>query len=163
MATIKTSKPTSTIKLEVQYGTDSLKKQWSARLTKPKLLKWIQAAVQKPTTITLRMVGLAESKKINFQFRAKDYPTNILTFDSSLNHDTSEIIETELLICLPIITKEAKEQGKDVLAHFIHILIHGLLHAQGFDHEDEEEAVAMEFLEISILQSLNISNPYDIG
>jgi probable rRNA maturation factor len=109
--------------------------------------------------MTVRFVGNAESKKLNGTYRHKDYATNILTFPYDIDPDTNAL-NADLVICLPVLKKEALAQKKSIEQHLIHLIIHGTLHAQGFDHEDEVEAEAMEELEIKILKSLKQANPY---
>lgn len=151
----------STLSLDVQYGTKALEVKWAEHLSTRKLRKWANAALRQSANITLRLVGSAESRKLNHAYRNKDYATNILTFTyPEIGGNGNETIVADLVICLPVISKEAKEQRKAPEDHFAHMLIHGLLHAQGFDHEDEIEAEAMESLEITLLSTLKIANPY---
>jgi probable rRNA maturation factor len=107
----------------------------------------------------VRFVGNAEAKKLNATYRGKDYATNILTFPYQLDSKDSPLM-ADLVICLPVLKKEALTQKKSIEQHLIHLIVHGTLHAQGFDHEDEVEAEAMESLEISILKKLKQPNPY---
>jgi probable rRNA maturation factor len=145
------------LSLDIQFGSDALKNKWKPILSTRKIRQWVQAGVKQSATLTIRLVGAAEGRKLNREFRNKDYATNILTF----NYPTeSDEIFSDLVICMPVLIKEAREQGKSTLDHFIHLLIHGLLHAQGFDHEDTIEAEAMEALEINILNKLGLENPY---
>ena len=116
-------------------------------------------ALQENATTTVRFVGQAESKKLNANYRNKDYATNILTFPYELQNGIDHL-SADLVICLPVLEKEAKQQKKTFEQHLIHLIVHGTLHAQGFDHEDEVEAEAMEQLEISILKKLKQANPY---
>ena len=107
----------------------------------------------------MRFVGQPEGKKLNSTYRHKDYATNVLTFPYDLAPESNEVI-ADIVICLPVVEKEAKEQKKVVEQHLIHLIVHGTLHAQGFDHEDEVEAEAMEELEVAILKKLKQDNPY---
>ena len=143
--------------LDIQFGSDALKEKWKTLLSSRNIRKWILASIQQSATITIRLVGSAEGRKLNREFRGKDYATNILTFNYPSESNT---IFSDLVICMPVLTKEAREQKKSIENHFIHLLIHGLLHAQGFDHEDTVEAEAMEALEINILSKFGIENPY---
>ena len=156
---VKSIKPT--LSLDIQYGSQALEEKWSEIFKTRTIRKCVMAALQTPATITLRLVSTAEGRKLNREYRNKDYATNILTFTYPriLEGDDEEIL-ADLVICLPVIAKEAKEQKKSIEDHFSHMLVHGLLHAQGFDHEDEIEAEGMESLEISILSKLKIANPY---
>jgi probable rRNA maturation factor len=145
--------------LDIQFGSESLEQTWSPLINKRKVGNWIKKALQQDASMTVRFVGNAESKKLNGMYRHKDYATNILTFPYDIDLDTNAL-NADLVICLPVLKKEALAQKKSFEQHLIHLIIHGTLHAQGFDHEDEVEAEAMEELEIKILKSLKQANPY---
>jgi probable rRNA maturation factor len=145
--------------LEIQFATAAMAEKWQDVITKRKVGNWIKKALQENATITVRFVGLAESKKLNSNYRNKDYATNILTFPYELQNGIDNL-SADLIICLPVLEKEAKQQHKTLEQHLIHLIVHGTLHAQGFDHEDDVEAEAMEQLEISILKKLKQANPY---
>ena len=145
--------------LDIQFGSESLEQTWSPLINKRKVSNWIKKALQQDARMTVRFVGNAESKKLNGTYRHKDYATNILTFPYDIDPDTNAL-NADLVICLPVLKKEALTQKKSIEQHLIHLIIHGTLHAQGFDHEDEVEAEAMEELEIKILKSLKQANPY---
>jgi probable rRNA maturation factor len=145
--------------LEIQFATSAMAQKWQDLITKRKVGNWIKKALQENATITVRFVGQAESKKLNANYRNKDYATNILTFPYELQNGIDHL-SADLVICLPVLEKEAKQQNKTLEQHLIHLIVHGTLHAQGFDHEDELEAEAMEQLEISILKKLKQANPY---
>ena len=147
------------LSLEVQFASVVMAQKWQTTITKRKLGNWIRKALQEDASITVRFVGLAESKKLNFNYRNKDYATNILTFPYELQNGI-DCLSADLIICLPVLEKEAKQQQKSFEHHLIHLIVHGTLHAQGFDHEDDVEAEAMEQLEISILKKLKLANPY---
>ena len=119
--------------------------------------KWVKNTTSKSGLLTLRFVNAAEGKKLNSAFRQKNYATNVLTFpyESSKNTFVADII-----LCLPVIQKEAKEQNKTLKAHLAHLIVHGCLHAQGYDHELEKDAKKMESLERVILKQLGFPNPY---
>lgn len=148
------------VALDVQFATGAMQREWEPLLPKRKLLKWIRSALKQSGLFTLRFVGEAEGKKLNIEFRGIHHATNILTFTYEDELGKNRIV-ADFVICMPIIKKEAKAQRKDPISHLAHMVIHGVLHAQGFDHEDSLEAEAMESLEISILQSLGIKNPYE--
>ncbi len=109
---------------------------------------------------TIRVVDEVESQQLNSQFRAKDNPTNVLSFPT----EDSDFLEYDnlgdLVICAPVVEREAKEQGKDVTAHWAHMVVHGMLHLQGYDHETATEAKEMEKLEVEILGRLGFEDPY---
>jgi len=145
--------------LELQFASEALEKKWSEIFSTKIIRPWVKAALQQDSMILVRLVGLAESKRLNRDYRAQDHSTNILTFTLT-EEITSPKLIADLVLCMPIIEKEAKKQGKTIEDHFAHLIIHGVLHAQGFDHEDEIDAIAMESLEVSILKRLKIQNPY---
>jgi probable rRNA maturation factor len=131
---------------------------------------WGQTAVKylkrssKPLSLGLRIVDEDESAAINLAYRQKDYATNVLSFSAELPDVILESLEEiplgDLVICAPIVAKEAATQAKPLPAHWAHMLIHGLLHLNGFDHETEAEALEMEELETRILEELGFDNPY---
>ena len=153
------AKTSPQLDLEIQFATSAMAEKWQDLITKRKVGNWIKKALQENATITVRFVGQAESKKLNFTYRHKDYATNILTFPYELQKGIDHL-SADLIICLPVLEKEARQQQKTLEQHLIHLIVHGTLHAQGFDHEDEVEAEAMEQLEISILKKLKQANPY---
>ncbi len=107
--------------------------------------------------MTVRVVDSEEGRALNQQYRAKDYATNVLTFDYAL----APVLLADLVLCAPVLAGEATEQGKDLRAHAVHLLVHGTLHAMGYDHEhSQQEARRMEALEVLILQGLGYANPY---
>ena len=107
---------------------------------------------------TLRIVDTEEAQELNRQYRNKDYPTNVLTFEYGV--DETATLRADIVICVAVVQQEAQEQGKDFVQHFKHLLAHGVLHALGFDHETDDEAESMEALEIEILAQFSIKNPY---
>jgi len=147
------------LNLELQFSNRALETKWATIFSLKLIRPWVKAALQQPAQVVVRLVGSAESKRLNYQYRAQNHATNILTFTLSENTLSAELI-ADLLICMPVLEKEAKKQGKTLEHHFAHLIIHGMLHAQGFDHEDEIDALAMESLEIAILKRLKIQNPY---
>lgn len=131
---------------------------------------WSDAAVEhlppinKPLSLGVRIVDEAESAEINLAYRQKDYATNVLSFGADIPEVIVDSLEEiplgDLLICAPVVAREAKEQGKILNAHWAHMLIHGILHLHGFDHEDDADAAEMEALESTILLSLGFEKPY---
>jgi probable rRNA maturation factor len=108
--------------------------------------------------ITIRIVDTEEARALNMQYRAKDYATNVLTFD----YATSPVLCADIVLCAPVLEAEALAQSKDLRAHYAHMLVHGTLHAMGYDHErSAREAKRMEALEVLILQGLGLGNPYE--
>jgi probable rRNA maturation factor len=107
--------------------------------------------------ITVRIVNAEEGRALNSSYRGKDYATNVLTFD----YAQSPVVMADLVLCAPVVAQEAKEQGKTLAAHYAHLLVHGTLHAQGWDHETSlKDAHAMEAHEITVLSGLGFDNPY---
>lgn len=147
--------PKHKLTLSVQYADERLKDV----LTRPLLRKTIQAALFFPAELTLRIVDAEEGQELNRDYRGKDYATNVLTFAYSEDSD-AEVTQADIILCTDVLEKEAKEQKKSVLEHAQHLVVHGVLHAQGYDHETDEEAEEMEALEIEILAGLGLANPY---
>ena len=125
--------------------------------------KWAEAACKgriKFADIAIRVVDLKEGKAINKHYRGKDYATNVLSFPAELPEGVTLPLLGDLLICAPIVAKEAKAQKKDLNAHYAHLTIHGVLHLLGLNHEDEHEALVMEAIEREILADMGYSDPY---
>ncbi|WP_295750716.1 rRNA maturation RNase YbeY [Undibacterium sp.] len=141
--------------LSVQYPDPRLQEL----LTRPLLRKTVQAALFFPAELTLRFVDAEEGRTLNREYRGKDYATNVLTFAYTEDSD-AEVTQADLIFCTEVLEKEAAEQNKTVIAHAQHLVVHGVLHAQGYDHEEDEEAEEMEALEIQILAGLGLENPY---
>jgi len=150
--------PPSKLEIDIQFANNSIEEKVLAIASAVTMKKWVKETIQLSGLITLRFVNAAEGKKLNFAFRNKDYATNVLTFPYEL---TKKTLTTDIIFCLPVIQKEALGQGKTVKAHLAHLIIHGCLHAQGFDHESEKEARKMEGKEITLMQSLGFDNPYE--
>ena len=119
------------------------------------LRRWAHAALRRDAAVTIRYVAEAEGRRLNREFRGKDYATNVLTFIYE-----PKSLAGDIVICAPVVAREAREEGKDVRAHHAHLLVHGLLHLQGMDHEVSREAVKMESRERAILRGLGFSDPY---
>lgn len=121
-------------------------------------------ATDKPVTLSIRIVDENESAQLNRDYRGKDYATNVLSFTNDLPDLILDALDEyplgDLAICAPVVLREAAEQGKTADAHWAHMLIHGLLHLQGYDHEDDTQAEEMEALERRILKDLGIADPY---
>lgn len=145
---MQTKKP---FKLMVQYATDS-----SIVPTRPQFRRWVKAALMQEAEIVLRLVDEVEGRELNQQFRDKDYATNVLTFV----YDDTQPLTGDIVLCAPVVSQEAQQQYKDLLAHYAHLTVHGILHLQGYDHIEDADAVEMEQLETQILARLGYGNPY---
>ena len=128
-----------------------------------KFQQWLEAAVlpfQADAEVTIRVVDSSESQQLNNQYRAKDKPTNVLSFPFQCPPGIELPLLGDLVICAAVVAEEAAEQGKALEAHWAHMVIHGCLHLLGFDHINDDDAAQMEAEEIQILQQLGIANPY---
>lgn len=145
---------TKKIALEVSFErTDDT----SRRLpTRAEMTQWIQAALSVPAEFCVRFVGQEEGHELNKTYRGKDYATNVLTFD----YQHEPLAQADIVICTPVLVREAQEQEKSFRAHLAHLLVHSTLHAQGWDHETDEEAEEMEALEREIMKGLGFPDPY---
>jgi probable rRNA maturation factor len=110
--------------------------------------------------LAIRLVDSKEGRALNRHYRGKDYATNVLSFPAELPEGVNLPLLGDLVICAPVVAREAREQGKKLNAHYAHLTIHGVLHLLGLDHEDEREALAMEQIERELLASLGIGDPY---
>jgi len=148
---------TPPVVLSLQFGDFPQVEKHREVLRKPRVSRWISMALQHPGELTVRIVGEDEGRELNRQYRRRDYATNVLTFD----YTRTPVVSADLVLCGPVVEREAAEQGKTLEAHYAHLLVHGTLHAQGFDHEDaESEALEMEAAEILLLAALGFANPY---
>jgi probable rRNA maturation factor len=127
-----------------------------AHLPRHKVQRWLRAALESPGQITVRIVGSEEGRALNRDYRQKDDATNVLTFD----YEHEPVVSADLILCAPVVAQEAAEQGLTLEAHYAHLLVHGTLHAQGYDHEADDEAAAMEARESAILLALGYADPY---
>jgi len=127
-----------------------------AALPRHKVTRWLRAALQDDAEITVRVVDTEEGQALNRDYRQKDHATNVLTFD----YTQEPIVTADLVLCAPVVAAEAQEQGKTLQAHYAHLLVHGALHAQGWDHDEDEDAQVMELRESEIMARLGFENPY---
>ena len=142
--------------LSLQFGKFPDAALHRAALPRHKVAKWLRHALQDDGEITVRIVGADEGQALNRDYRQKDYATNVLTFD----YTQEPLVTADLVLCAPVVALEAAEQGKTLEEHYAHLLIHGTLHAQGWDHELDEDAQVMELRESEIMQRLGFDNPY---
>ena len=142
--------------LSMQFGKLADAAVHRAALPRHKVAKWIRATLQSDAEITVRIVDAVEGQALNRDYRHKDSATNVLTFD----YTQEPIVTADLVLCAPVVAQEAHEQGKTLQAHYAHLLVHGALHAQGWDHEDDEDAQVMELRESEVMARLGFDNPY---
>ena len=145
----------SKLSLSVQYADRRLKEQ----LPRTALRRWVQAALFAPAELTLRFVDTDEGRILNRDYRGKDYATNVLTF-AYTEDEEADVTQADIILCTDVLMQEAREQGISLEAHAAHLVVHGVLHAQGYDHETDEEAEEMEQLETEILATLGVADPY---
>jgi len=143
--------------IDLQYASPAIESAINKAASSALIKKWVKNTTSLGGLVTLRFVNAAEGKKLNLAFRQKDYPTNVLTFSYELSNKS---LAADIIFCLPVLQKEAREQKKLLKAHLAHLIVHGCLHAQGHDHEVVRDAKKMEALEIQILQKLGFANPY---
>ena len=139
--------------LAVQYAS-----QEDGLPTRAQIRRWILAALEQPAEVTLRIVDADEARQLNQDFRHKDYVPNVLTFE--YGEIAPGVLGGDIVLCAPVIAREAREQGKPLRDHFAHMTAHGALHLQGYDHHDAADAVIMESREAAILGRFRIPNPY---
>ena len=139
------------LSLSVQYASSARNMP-----TRQQFRRWVKAALQHDVQITLRIVDENEARYLNKSFRGKDYATNVLTFV----YDNELPIYGDLIICAPIAVKEARGQHKNLTEYYAHLTVHAVLHLQGYEHDDDGEAVAMEAQETAIMLKLGYADPY---
>lgn len=149
-----------------------------APVAEPDIRHWVETALrayrrdhagpdahpEREVSLSIRIVGEEESAALNCQYRAKNYPTNVLSFDTRPPEEIRALLPAaplgDLAICRDVVAREAREQGKDEVAHWAHMLVHGTLHLCGMDHQNDRDAEKMESLEVGILTSLGYPDPY---
>jgi probable rRNA maturation factor len=142
--------------LSLQFGKFKDADKHRAALPRHKVIRWIRNTLEVEGEITVRIVDVLEGQTLNREYRHKDYATKVLTFD----YTQEPVVTADLVLCAPVIGKEAKEQKKTLEAHYAHMIVHGTLHAQGWDHELDEDAEVMELRETEIMARLGFKNPY---
>ena len=146
------------LSLSVQYPDTRLQ----AAITRPAVRRWVKAALLAPAELTIRFVDADEGRSLNRDYRGKDYATNVLTFAYNEGEQVAddEPTRADIILCTDVLEQEAAEQHKTVEEHTAHLIVHGVLHAQGYDHMDDEEAQEMEQLERDILFAMGYPDPY---
>lgn len=123
---------------------------------RPTLRRWMLAALERPAAVTLRFVGSREGRRLNHDYRGGDHATNVLTFV----YDDAMSLIGDIVLCAPVVSREARTQHKRLVAHYAHLVIHGMLHLQGYDHRRDEDAVRMEARESDLLVRLGYADPW---
>lgn len=149
---------TVTVDFQVATEAQGLPQQAEVELWATTALSFIEDDCE----LSIRLVDEAESAELNGQYRGKDYPTNVLSFPFDAPVALSPRLLGDLVICVQVVEREAEEQNKPLAHHWAHMVVHGCLHLLGYDHIEDEEAQEMEALEVELLASLNIANPYDM-
>ncbi|MES2298927.1 MAG: rRNA maturation RNase YbeY [Pseudomonadota bacterium] len=146
------------LSLSVQYPDSRLQEI----ITRQKVRRWVQAALFAPAELTIRFVDAEEGRVLNRDYRAKDYATNVLTFAYNDGEQIEDDAPTraDIILCTDVLQSEAQAQKKTLEAHAAHLIVHGVMHAQGYDHDNEEEAAEMEGIETEILAKLGMPDPY---
>ena len=146
------------LELEVQFADPRLESE----ITEADLRRWVECSLLGPAELTIRFVDAEEGKALNREYRGKDYATNVLTFAYNEGEELGdeEPVQADIVLCTDVLQREADEQKKTVEGHVAHLVVHGVLHAQGFDHEHDEEAEEMEQLERDIMEALGYPDPY---
>ena len=127
-----------------------------AQLPRHRVARWLRATLERPAELAVRIVDEAEGRRLNREFRGRDYATNVLTFD----YAREPTVVADLVLCAPVVEREARELGLAPADHYAHLLVHGALHAQGWDHERDADATAMESREREVLRALGLHDPY---
>ena len=149
--------PLSQLTLSLQFARFDGVALHRAALSRSKVTRWIRHALATDAEITVRIVGAEEGQTLNRDYRQRDYATNVLTFD----YTQEPVVTADLVLCAPVVEQEARDNGKTLEAHYAHLLVHGALHAQGWDHETSDaDADEMEAYEIEIMAGLGFESPY---
>ena len=148
---VATRRKAPTLSLSVQYASNDAELP-----VRPRVRRWVRAALLRDATVTVRFVDAIEGRALNAEFRGKDYATNVLTFVYDDEHPRAG----DIVLCAPVVRREAAAQDKPLADHHAHLVIHGMLHLQGFDHERHADAAVMEARETAILAGIGLPDPY---
>ncbi|MEO8345690.1 MAG: rRNA maturation RNase YbeY [Betaproteobacteria bacterium] len=151
VARVSVRRKAPALSLSVQYASNDAELP-----TRPAVRRWVRAALLDDATVVVRFVDAIEGRALNAEYRGKDYATNVLTFV----YDDESPRAGDVVLCAPVVRKEAATQGKTLADHHAHLVVHGMLHLQGFDHERHADAAVMEARETSILATLGLPDPY---
>jgi probable rRNA maturation factor len=146
------AEPLPALELSLQFADASHR----ALLPRHRVARWLRAALDRPARLAVRVVGEDEGRALNRGYRGQDHATNVLTFD----YEREPVAVADLVLCAPVLEREARDQHKPLQAHYAHLLVHGALHAQGWDHQRAAQARAMEARETAILRTLGFPDPY---
>jgi probable rRNA maturation factor len=146
----------TTSRPELQLSLQQPDGRHRATLARSKVARWVRAALAAPAEITLRIVGEQEGRALNREFRGRDHATNVLTFD----YQRAPRVVADVVLCAPVVAREARTQRRTLEAHYAHLIVHGTLHAQGFDHERAADARRMQARETELLAALGFDDPY---
>ena len=145
------------LQLSLQFGPSAEAAAHRELLSRSRVTRWIRHALAVDAEVTVRIVDAEEGQKLNLAYRKKDYATNVLTFD----YQQEPTVMADLVLCAPVVEREAREQNKTLEEHYAHLLVHGTLHAQGWDHETSEaDAEEMEAYESDIMKEMGYEDPY---
>ncbi len=155
-AAVRAARGLPGLQLSLQFARDAQAALLRPALPRAWVARCLRRALERPAELTVRIVGADEGQALNRDYRGKDYATNVLTFD----YAHAPVVQADLVLCAPVVLQEAQQLGRALADHCSHLLVHGALHAQGWDHEDEAEACAMEARETALLASLGVADPY---
>lgn len=156
----KKSRATPELSLSVQYAAAA-----EGLPTRAQVRRWVKAALEKDAEITVRFVDEAEGRALNRDYRGKDYATNVLSFVYESGVDKNGPVQGDMVICVPVVAREARQRNKEqrdktLEAHYAHLVVHGTLHLQAYDHENDADAAVMEARESAIVTKLGYPDPY---
>ena len=149
--TARSRSPAAALSLSVQYASNA-----PDLPPRPQVRRWARAALEGAAVVTVRFVDAIEGRALNAEYRGRDYATNVLTFVYDDEHPRAG----DIVLCAPVVRKEAAAQRKALADHYAHLVVHGMLHLQGHDHERAADAAAMEAREVAILSRLGLPDPY---